>query len=124
AKPPTLEVSVARREAVIAPTFEDGTPPVLASFVIEPGVHVPLFPRISQTFSGGDASVAMATLYGDTNVPVDASNRFDSTLWVRQEPKPKVLGLFPKRISGPGNVQPFVFGTDTSFGLKAAWSGM
>lgn len=123
-KPATLEISLARREGVIAPAFEGGaTPPVLASFAIEPGAHVPLFPRISQTFAGGNASVAMASLYGSTNAPPYNPTNYNSTLWLREEPKPKVLGVSVK-MPKPGTVKPFVFGTDTSFGLKVAWSGL
>jgi hypothetical protein len=124
-KPPTLEVSVARREGVISPAFEGGqTPPVLASFVVEPGAHVPLFPRISQTFSGGNAAVAMSKLYAESNSPPYSETNFDSTLWLQQKPRQKVLWLFPVSLHSPGTAQPFLFGTDTSFGLKAAWSGL
>lgn len=124
-KPPTLEISLARREGVISPAFEGGqTPPVLASFVVEPGAHVPLFPRISQTFSGGNASVAMATLYASEESPDYDPDNYESALPLTQTPQPKVLGLFHASMPKPGTVHPFLFGTDTTFGLKAAWSGL
>src|SRR5436309_2131584 len=87
-KPPTMELSLARREGVISPTFAGGqTPPVLASFVVEPGLHVPLFPRISQTFSGGDASVAMAVLYAEPDPHNYDPTNYDSALWLKEAPK-------------------------------------
>src|SRR5262245_16174552 len=66
-KPPTLEINVSRKEAVIAPSFEGGkTPPVLASF--KPGAggggsFGSFFMGTDQTFAGGDAAMAMAQLY-------------------------------------------------------------
>ena len=48
-KPPTAEISIARREGVIAPSFEEGKAlPVLASFRFEGGWFSP---RISATFA-------------------------------------------------------------------------
>jgi hypothetical protein len=120
AKPPTAEVSVARREGVIAPTFEKGqTPPVMASFRIDSKGLSGMFTDVSSTFAGGDAAATMSKLYGDP----DAAAGQDSTLCLTQKPAPKVLGneiSFP----GQGEVEPFVFGTDTSLGLKLAWSGL
>lgn len=120
AKPPTAEVSVARREGVIAPTFEKGqTPPVMASFRIDSKGLIGMFTDVSSTFAGGDAAATMSRLYGDP----DANVGQDSTLCLTQRPAPKVLGneiSFP----GQGDVEPFVFGTDTSLGFKLAWSGL
>src|SRR5687768_12126882 len=83
-KPPTLEISLARREAVISPTFDEGkTPPVAASFRIEPGVQVPFFPRISSTFSGGDAAGLMSDLYGDAD---DLKATADTSIPLAQKP--------------------------------------
>jgi hypothetical protein len=57
-KPPTAELSIARREGVIAPSFEEGKAlPVLASFRYEGGW---LDPNISATFAGGKAAVILA----------------------------------------------------------------
>ena len=65
-KPPTLEITVSRKEAVIAPTFEGGqTPPVMASFKPRAGAGSGFgnfFLGVDQTFTGGDAAVAMASL--------------------------------------------------------------
>jgi hypothetical protein len=120
-KPPTLEVSVARREGVIAPSFEDGkTPPVLASFILEPGRNIPLFPRISQTFAGGDTAVIMSTLYGSETPPSVDMSKFDSEIELSKMPASK----WGMELQKPGVVRPLFFGTDTSFGLKVAWSGL
>ncbi len=131
-QPPTAEVSIGRREGVIAPTFESGqTPPVLASFALEVHGFWALLAQVSSTFCGGDAAVTMAKLY-DTN---DRNARkydytsedFDSAIDLSKEPN--YLDWFDKKdkyknLLGPGEIEPFLFGTDTSFGLKVAWSGM
>jgi hypothetical protein len=121
-KPPTLEVSLARREAVIAPTFDDAkTPPVAASFRVEPGLHVPFFPRISSTFAGGDAADLMSWLFDEPdNMTVSRS----SAIPLKSEPRHDFLGFIPMRPQKPGDMQPLLFGTDTTVGLKAAWSGV
>jgi len=70
--PPTAEVTIGRREGVIAPTFERGqTPPVLASFGLAASGFAALFAEVSSTFCGGDAAVIMAKLYDtpDNEVP-------------------------------------------------------
>src|SRR5713101_5448404 len=63
AKPPTAEVNISRKEAVIAPAFEGGqTPPVLASFRPNAGTgggFTSFFLGVNQTFAGGDAALAM-----------------------------------------------------------------
>jgi len=121
-KPPTLEVSIARKEAVIAPSFEGGkTPPVLASFKPHAGsgsAFASFAFGVDQTFAGGDAAKAMAMLY---NLPT-ATNPclYDSSLELSE--KPPYENCFQK-IPGKGATRPFIFGTDTSFGFKAAWSG-
>ncbi len=118
--PPTAEISIARREGVVGPTFEKGqTPPVLASFRSERRGILGVFAGVSSTFAGGDAAATMTKLFGGT----DVTQAEDATLCLTQQPSPKVLGLditFP----GSGDVQPLLFGTDTSFGLKIAWSGL
>lgn len=124
-KPPTAEISIARRETVLEPSFEDGkAPPVSASFRLDSGFWI--FANISSTFSGGDAAVIMASLYDADTMPYThnavVTNAFDSTLYLRKEPKGKVL--FKEIKLEDDKIRPFIFGTDTSFGLKMAWSGM
>ncbi|MHB8522850.1 MAG: hypothetical protein ACYDH9_19110 [Limisphaerales bacterium] len=123
AKPPTAEINVSRKEAVIAPAFEGGqTPPVMASFMPKTGFHgsfLNFFVGVDQTFAGGDAAKTMAVLYDQEATPPE-TNRYDSTL--KLSTRPKYENVF-QRIPGPGEVRPFIFGTDTSLGLKVAWSG-
>jgi hypothetical protein len=124
-KPPTLEITVSRKEAVIAPTFEGGqTPPVVASFkpkATVSGWFANFFLGVDQTFSGGDAAVAMSALYASSNnPPASTAASYDSSLHLTQPPRyPDVF----RRIPGPGETRAFIFGTDSSLGLKAAWSG-
>ncbi len=126
AKPPTLEVTVSRKEAVIAPTFEGGqTPPIAASFKPRAGAgrgFLNFFLGVDQTFTGGDAAVAMASLYskGGGAPPPSARTNYNSALTLTQPPKYK--GIL-RGVPGPGETRNFIFGTDTSLGLKAAWSG-
>jgi hypothetical protein len=117
-KPPTLEISIARREGVIAPALEGGqTPPVLASFRTDSNPFSRFFFGIKSTFAGGDAAVAL------TNVSGDSKTAIDSAACLSKPPdKQTVLG-FDVSVPEPGAVKPFVFGTDTTFGLKVAWSG-
>ena len=122
-KPPTAEITVSRKEAVIAPAFEGGqTPPVIASFKPQSkvgGTFHNFFLGVDQTFAGGDAAVALAKLYGKTQGSQNLTN-YDSALMLSQ--KPKYTNVF-QRVPGPGEVRPFIFGTDTMLGLKVAWSG-
>src|SRR5687768_13191208 len=62
-KPPTLEVSISRREGVVGPSFEDGKmPPVVGSFQITTN-SFPLFPRMKTTFAGGSAATVITHLF-------------------------------------------------------------
>ncbi len=130
-RPPTAEVTIARREGVISPTFEGGqTPPVLASFTVDVKGISSLFAGISSTFAGGDAAVTMAMLYDDSDEDVAGKYTcadFDSSFDLTQEPN--YLDWFgnpdqSKNLLKKGEIEPFIFGTDTSFGLKVAWSGV
>ncbi|HEY6168468.1 MAG TPA: hypothetical protein VI454_10545 [Verrucomicrobiae bacterium] len=136
AKPPTLEVNISRKEGVVAPAFEGGrTPPVMASFGAKAGSGGGLgrfFFGVDQTFAGGDAAVTMAKLYDTNGVPLDdipASNRFDSALRLTKLPKANQPGKGAIRrflfgLPEPGEVKPFVFGTDTQLGVKVGWTGV
>lgn len=124
-KPPTLEITIARREAVVAPTFEGGqTPPVAASFKPRAGAgsgFANFFLGVDQSFGGGDAAVAMAALYASPQVP-PAHSRTNYNSALPLTTPPRYTGFF-RRVPGPGESRMFIFGTDTSLGLKAAWSG-
>lgn len=123
AKPPTAEITISRKEAVIAPAFEGGqTPPVMASFKPDVGFDGSFgnfFLGVDQTFAGGDAAMAMTTLYGKTTAATDPA-QFDSKLDLSKKPKAPMPLL---DVAKPGRIRPFIFGTDTMLGLKVAWSG-
>ena len=60
-KPPTAEITIARRELAIVPTYEattgtENTLPLLASFGLTGGF---LNPEITSQFAGGDAAVIL-----------------------------------------------------------------
>lgn len=124
AKPPTAEITISRKEAVMAPGFENGqTPPVMASFQPSAGLgggFKNYVLGVDQTFAGGDAAVAMAKLYDRPTAPQDI-DPYDSKLELSKAPKYR--NIF-QRIAKPGEVKPFIFGTDTMLGLKVAWSGV
>jgi hypothetical protein len=121
--PPTAQISLSRSEAVFAPAFERGmTPPVMASFRFE---DEGLFsPRLGSAFAAGDAAVAMASLWDDEG-PDDAASKdpapYDSTLALSEEPDPPGE---KHDLPSAGDVRPMIFGTDTSLGIKVAWSGL
>lgn len=135
-KPPTLELSIARVEGVIQPTFEGGkTLPVMASFKPEIGVDRLITSRVSQTFSTGQAAVVMADLYDSPKAP--KWNEVDYQALVKQasvkvKKKPEVSGTYPilnynytRNVDfvEPGMVRPVFFGTNTTLGIKASWTG-
>jgi hypothetical protein len=124
-KPPTLEVTVSRKEVVIAPTFEGGqTPPVAASFKPKAGAgsgFANFFLGVDQTFTGGDAALAMASLYASNQAPpANSLATYNSALTLTKPPR--YSGIF-RGVPGAGETRTFIFGTDTTLGLKAAWSG-
>ncbi len=146
-QPPTAEITIARREGVIEPTFEGGqTLPVLASFTSSTGAAERfLTGTLALTFSTGDAAVALAKFYGREDVtPIHAAAREftgvdgipgspDARISVRARPDPKpswvekvlyfILLSRPRKPYAEDEMVPLVFGTDTSFGLKVATSG-
>ncbi len=139
--PPTLELDINRLEGVVAPQFENGKKmPVMASFKY--GSESMFSPAVGSTFATGDAAMTMASLYND-ELPVSSwrdrvqlvkgktpgGYPADSTLVLEKEPTiddpPWWRAWFtPRRTFQKTDVRPVFFGTDTSFGLKIAWSGM
>ena len=118
-QPPTAEISIARRELVIGPSFEGGQkPPVLASFRSNIRGILGLWANVASTFAGGDAADTMTKYFGDP----DKTDAVDSRLCLSKKPVPTVLGS-SRQLPGPGETRPFVFATDTTIGLKVAWSG-
>lgn len=118
-KPPTAEVSIARRELVIAPTFEGGqTPNVLAGF--KTGNRLLFGFDVSSIFAGGDAALSLTKKNG--------MQEHAAKLCLAAKPvgNPRLGPISFGHYSLPakGEIHPFIFGTDSSFGLKVAWSGM
>jgi len=138
-KPPTVEINISRKEAVVEPSFEGGkTPPVMASFGSKVGSGGGLgrfIFGVDQTFSGGDAAMTMAKLYDTNGVPTEEEAKqidFDSGLSLTKPPNANsdsgkgFLG-WKKRLFAlpePGEVRPFFFGTDTQLGVKVGWNGV
>ncbi|MBI5683783.1 MAG: hypothetical protein HZC54_01755 [Verrucomicrobia bacterium] len=123
-KPPTAEVSLARRETAIAPTFENGqTTPVMASFALAADAEAtfPMFAAYSSTFSGGDAAVTMAALFTSPEIGNPASD-YSSVIPLKSAPTNSIL-FKTITLQRPGTMHPFAFATDTTAGLKIAWSG-
>jgi hypothetical protein len=123
-KPPTAEITVARREAVIAPTFEDGkTPPVLGGLRYTGSWWDP---KISSVFSGGKSAITTAKLFTSDSTTDPGG---DAHLCVASVPKSRILDFFSKvpvlrALTEEGDgARPFFFATDTATGLKVAWSG-
>jgi len=127
-KPPTAEINISRKEAVIEPAFEGGkTPPVMASFKPSTGFgggFKNYFVGVNQTFAGGDAAQTMAKLYDAPTFIEGDEGMFDSTLTLLTPINGSTKVCDPLVIpAAPGKIRPFIFGTDTSLGLKVAWSG-
>jgi len=139
-KPPTAEVSIARRELAIQPTFKNvndedtaNALPLMASFGLTgKGWLAALNPHITGTFAGGDAAVWLAkdplTDSAEPNVnTVDSGiclgSKPDDTRSVLEKAWNYLTTFDPKTASKEINPRPFYFATDTAFGLKVAWSG-
>lgn len=118
-KPPTAEISIARRELVIAPTFEGGqTPPVVGGF--RTGNRLLFGMDVSSVFAGGDAAFALTDK--GLNADHDARLCLNAPPVGRPHLGPLSFGTYP--LPEKGEIRPFIFGTDTTFGIKVAWSGM
>lgn len=122
-KPPTAELTIARRELAITPTFQDAqgvekTLPLLASFGLTGNF---LDPEITSRFAGGRAAVVLAQ--GPNREPGDPG---DSSLCLNKEPDTRSW-VKRKWQSFAGrsreDTRAFYFATDTAFGIKVAWDG-
>jgi hypothetical protein len=120
-KPPTAEITIARRELAISPTYQDtieneNTLPLLASFGLTGNF---LNPEITSQFAGGDAALILAK--GN-----DEKEQNNFSICLRKEPdtRPPWKKLW-HLIFGRSkeNTRAFYFATDTSFGLKVGWDG-
>ena len=139
---PTAEITIARREVGILPTYQDTisgqekTLPLFGAFSLSGGLFDP---TISSVFAGGPAAVAIAKASDSSNNPAtpDSSSSDcnengkendcdsitlsnypdDRNLWDRLWNKPAQIN------KDKHQVKPFYFATDVSYGAKVAWDG-
>lgn len=119
ASPPSVDISVGRKEGTIQPVFEGGqTLPVLASVRNNTTTSDGLKLGGGQAFAGGEAAYVMSNLFDD-RTPKQGVPFKDGGHEVFLTQKPEFQG---KRISfvEPGSVKPMIFATDTAFGLKVS----
>lgn len=139
-RPPTAEITIARRELAIQPTFPDiaekkdnngheikeTSLPILASFNLQGNFFNP---RIIAHFAGGDAAVYLAQEPAEDNRGDNKPS--DSSLCLESQPEDTrgwflkmwhslTSTTYTKYLKEP---RPFYFATDTAYGLKVAWSG-
>lgn len=135
-KPPTAEITIARRELAITPTFQDAekdekTLPLLASFGLSGGF---LDPEITSRFAGGRAALVLAQgpnrLPGLPRTPGLPQTEEDPFLCLSDKPDMRPLWkqlwhfiTLRAKEDVKDDTRAFYFATDTSFGLKAGWDG-
>jgi hypothetical protein len=130
AKQFTAQINIDRQEAVIGPTFEGGQHvPITAAFRNNSKLLGGF--GVSSLFAGGDAALALTTtpkanlVEGESLIPLSEPPQYHKGLIGR------FFNLFKdkerieqeKYLPGPGQVTPFIFDTDTSLGIKLAWTG-
>ena len=127
-KPPTAEITIARRELAIAPTYQatiegEKTLPLLASFGLTGNF---LNPEITSQFAGGDAAVALAEGVRVDDTTTTTNTKEDSSICLNEEPdtRPPWKKLWHSIFGrSKESTRAFYFATDTSFGLKVGWDG-
>ncbi|NKB82589.1 MAG: hypothetical protein GKS05_12015 [Nitrospirales bacterium] len=134
-KPPTAEITIARREIAIAPTFQDTTdeehktPPLLAAFGRTGGLFTT---GLKSHFAGGDAAIVLAQGSESEGAGTEgAGARTDkaknsSAICLDKEPdsRPPLKKFWHWLTGRPDeNTRAFYFATDTIFGLKVGWDG-
>ena len=150
-KPPTAELTIARREIAISPTFRDTidghhkTPPLLAAFGRTGGLFTT---GLTSHFAGGEAAIGLAkellpkaaededkvaetdgaeTGGAETGGAEAAEADNSSVICLDKEPdsRPPLKKLWHWLTGGrpDENTRAFYFATDTSFGLKVGWDG-
>ena len=133
---PTFELDISRFEGVISPGFENAQKlPVLTSARFK--VKDQFSAAVGETYATGDAAIVLAALYGDDTVGdvnerlklSDNNSIYDSSLKLDNKPEIRkgLLETWFPSIFHPQEfqtkfVEPVTFGTDTSLGLKIAWS--
>lgn len=120
--PLTSELTISRREGVIEPSLgEAQTPPVFATFMSSQSGLQRLIMGIGMTFAAGDAALVAASLYGSEVDGYESDpnkDAYDSAIEVKAAADSPVA-----QFHQPDEVEPLIFGTDTSFGLKVGFSG-
>lgn len=125
AKQLTAEINIDRQELVIGPTFENGQQLPVAAGFLNNNRFLGGF-GVSSFFSGGTAAVKFTAPENSAPpIKLTAAPVFERGFLQR------FIDLFHSKdyiardstLPGPGQVKPFVFDTDTSLGLKLAWSG-
>ncbi|MEQ1816761.1 MAG: hypothetical protein ABL861_09940 [Nitrosomonas sp.] len=150
---PTAELTIARREVAISPTYQDTisertcrnskgeeftedtdkTLPLLAAFALTGNFFNP---DISSVFAGGSPAVTLAKEDGE-----DKDKNIYHSIWLDRAPdtrspfkrmwqslyiysRSQTDSVIKQEITDRQNqVKPFYFATDTSFGVKVAWDG-
>lgn len=130
AKQFTAQLDIDRQEAVIGPTFEGGKHVPIAAAFRNNNKLLGGF-GVSSLFAGGDAALALTTppranrVEGESLIPLSEPPQYHKGLFG------KFFNLFKdekriereKYLPEPGQVTPFIFDTDTSLGIKLAWTG-
>lgn len=120
-KPPTAEISIARREGVLEPAFDGETLPVAGGFSSKGSPLSNYLFGVSSIFAGGDAANIVTNLDDESGLEDEKSDR----LCLAEKPKGRLLfWTFDSLAPRPNEVQPLAFGTDTTLGIKLAWSGL
>lgn len=146
-KPPTAELSIARRELNIQPVFpdytnEDSIMPTFAAFGLSDSW---INPRIRGEFAGGKAAVEALKPVARTINMVDENEEqqlgtepkgtdqndtedntgSDSIVCINKLPEKTFWRKFLDGVTGESDAtaKPFFFATDTAYGLKVMWSG-
>lgn len=143
-KPATAEITIARRELAIQPTYpishgiktesppketpqknmytdEELGLPLLAAFGMQGNF---LNPHITGHFAGGDAAYLLAK--EDVNESASQIINPDTTLCLQDKPSDSrnwLSKLITNEEEYKKEARQFYFATDTSYGLKVAWSG-
>lgn len=139
AKQFTAQLNIDRQEAVIGPTFEGGQHfPIAAAFMNSNRLLGGF--GVSSLFSGGASALALTQSPAELTANDLSTLNNNSLLTLNEEPvfhrspigklldwlnpfKSKDSIKQDASLPGPGEVKPFIFDTDTSLGIKLAWSG-
>lgn len=135
AKQFTAQLNIDRQEAVIGPTFEGGQHFPIAAAFLNNNRFLGGF-GVSSLFSGGAAALALTEC---PTMDTDKITIFQNQAYLGLTQEPKIKKSLLKRFwgwltrsdskdeyekfPGPGEVKPFIFDTDTSLGVKVAWTG-